>query len=166
MRGVGREPLLLGDVRLEAGEHGVEAVGEVTKLVLPALQLDPVGERPGRGLACGVGDARQRSEHPSGEEPPARRAEHEQERQRLSAALGAKASRRSERVGSGRAWAEARVVGHVTQEEHPHGCEEQCTGDHEESGIAEGELEADAQHQAPYPRSPASRPVSGAASIR
>ena len=31
--GVGREPLLLGDVRLEPREHGVEAVGELAELI-------------------------------------------------------------------------------------------------------------------------------------
>ena len=50
--GVGREPLLLGDVRLEPREHGVEGVGELAELVVAALQPDPVGERSGRGQ-CG-----------------------------------------------------------------------------------------------------------------
>ena len=79
--GVGGEPLLLGDVRLEPGEHGVEGVGELAELVLAALQPDPVGERSVRGQAGGVGDAGQRGEHAAGEEPPADQAEHQQERQ-------------------------------------------------------------------------------------
>ena len=33
VRGVGREPLLLGDLRLEPREHGVEGVGELAELV-------------------------------------------------------------------------------------------------------------------------------------
>ena len=36
-------------------------------------------------------------------------------------------------------------VGDVTQQEHPHGGEQQGAGEHEEAGVAEGELEADAQ---------------------
>ena len=71
--GVGCEPLLLGDVRFEPREHGVEGVGELAELVAAALQPDPVGERSGRGHACGVGDAGQRGEHLAGEEPPSQR---------------------------------------------------------------------------------------------
>ena len=47
--GVGGESLLLGDLCFEPREHGVEGVGELAELVLAALQLDPVGERSGRG---------------------------------------------------------------------------------------------------------------------
>ena len=36
-------------------------------------------------------------------------------------------------------------VGHVAQQEHPHDREQQGTGEHEERGVAEGELEANAQ---------------------
>ena len=146
--GVGREPLLLGDLGLEPREHRVEAVGELAELVLAALQLDPVGERPGRRLAGGVGDAGQGSEHPSGEEPPADEAEEQQERQRL----GRPRREGIQQVGAGRAeraGAEARAVGHVAQEEHPHGREQQPAGDHEEAGVAERELEANAQPRCP-----------------
>jgi hypothetical protein len=55
--GVGCESLLFGAVCFEPGEHGVEGVGEFAKLVIAAFQLDSVGERSGRGGACGVGDA-------------------------------------------------------------------------------------------------------------
>jgi hypothetical protein len=79
--GVGREPLLFGDVRFEPREHGVEGVGEFAELVLAARQPDPVGERSVRGHAGGVGDAGQRGEHAAGEDPPAHEAEHQQERQ-------------------------------------------------------------------------------------
>ena len=41
--GVGREPLLLGDVRLEPREHGVEGVGELAELVAAALELGSGG---------------------------------------------------------------------------------------------------------------------------
>ena len=36
--GVGHEPLLLGDLSVETSEHGIEAVGELAELVLPAFQ--------------------------------------------------------------------------------------------------------------------------------
>ena len=45
--GVGCESLLLGNVRFEPREHGVEGVGEFAELVLAAFQLDSVGERSG-----------------------------------------------------------------------------------------------------------------------
>ncbi len=77
MGGVGREPPLLGDVRFEAREHGVEGVGQLAELVLAAFQLDPVGERPARGQAGGVGDVGQWGEHSAGEQPPSQQAEHQ-----------------------------------------------------------------------------------------
>ena len=55
--GVGRESLLLGDLGLEPGEHGIEAVGQLAELLLTSLQRDPVGERSVRRHARGVGDA-------------------------------------------------------------------------------------------------------------
>ena len=79
--GVGRESLLFGDVCFEPREHGVEAVGEFAELVLTAFQLDPVGERPGRGHACGVRDVGQGGEHPAGENPPSQETEYQKERQ-------------------------------------------------------------------------------------
>jgi hypothetical protein len=44
VRCVGRESLLLGDVRFEPRQHGVEGVGEFAELVLTPFELDPVGE--------------------------------------------------------------------------------------------------------------------------
>jgi hypothetical protein len=35
--GVGRESLLLGDVRFELREHGIEGIGEFTKLIPAAF---------------------------------------------------------------------------------------------------------------------------------
>ena len=74
--GVGREPLLLADVRFQLGEHDVEAVREFPELVVTSFQLDPVGERPGRGDAGGVGYAGEGGEHASGENPAADETEH------------------------------------------------------------------------------------------
>ena len=45
VRGVGGEPLLLGDVGLQPGQHRVEAVGQLAELVVAAFQPDPVGQR-------------------------------------------------------------------------------------------------------------------------
>ena len=44
VRGIGCESLLFGDECLEPWKHGVEGVGELAKLVVAALQLDPVRE--------------------------------------------------------------------------------------------------------------------------
>ena len=79
--GVGGESLLFGDVCFEPREHGVEGVGELAELVVAARQPDSVGERSGRGHACGVGDAGQGGEHAAGEKPPSHETEHQQERQ-------------------------------------------------------------------------------------
>ena len=76
------------------------------------------------------------------------------------ATFGAKARRRSERVGlKGPGPIEDRTVGYVAQQEHPHDGEQQGTGDHEEAGVAEGELEADAQTRGPIHGLPPSVPV-------
>ncbi len=64
----------------------------------------------------------------------------------MIAAFGTKARRRSERLGNdGPGPNEDHTVGYVAQEEHPHDGEQQGAGEHEEAGVAEGELEADAQ---------------------
>ena len=60
------------------------------------------------------------------------------------AAFGAKARRRSERVGTEGAGS-ITTVGDVAQQEHPHDGEQQGAREHEEPGVAEGELEANAQ---------------------
>ena len=158
--GVGGEPLLLGDVRLEAREHGVEGVGELAELVAAARQPDPVGERSGRGHAGGVGDAVQRGEHPAGEEPPSHEAEHQQERQHD----GRGRSEGAQEVGvAADAWKiEHRGSGTQREQEHPHGGEQHGAGEHEEAGVAEGELEANAQAGRPIHVAPSlpSVPVS------
>ena len=65
-----------------------------------------------------------------------------------AAALGAKARSEVGPVGKTprvRCDVSDRTVGDVAQEEHPHGGEQQGAGEHEEAGVAEGELEANAQ---------------------
>ena len=52
------------------------------------------------------------------------------------------------------------TVGYVAQQEHPHDGEQQGAGDHEEAGVAEGELEANAQTRGSiHGRSSPRRPV-------
>ena len=138
--GVRRESLLLGDVRFEPREHGIEAVGELAELVVAAFELDPVGERSGCGHACRVRDASQGGEHAAGEEPPSHETEDEQERQHdgsgrsEGAPEGAVAAHHEDhtRVDTAR-------KGEVPDHEQ-HG-----TDQHEEADVAEGELEASAQ---------------------
>ena len=103
--GVGGEALLFGDLCFEPREHAVEGVGELAELVPAALQPDAVGERSGRGQACGVRDAGQRGEHLAGEQPPSQQAEHEQERQHE----GRLRSERVQEVGAGGTGARACV---------------------------------------------------------
>ncbi len=76
--------------------------------------------------------------------------EHEQERQHD----GRHRSERVQEVGAGGTEAAGNeaagssddlTVGYVAQEEHPHDGEQQRAGDHQEAGVAEGELEANAQ---------------------
>ena len=138
--GVGCESLLFGDVCFEPREHGVEGVGELAELVVAAREPDSVGERSGRGRSCGVGDASQGGEHAAGEQPPSHETEHQQERQRDG-------RDRSEFAQDGVAVAgleDEPDVGRTTQE-HPPGSEQQDAGEHEEAGVAEGELEANTQ---------------------
>ena len=65
------------------------------------------------------------------------------------AAAGAKSRKRAPRPGD---YEDVRVVdddglasGHVSQEEHPHGAEQQGACEHDEAGVAEGEFEANTQ---------------------
>ena len=148
VRGVGGEPLLLGDLGFEPRQHGVEAVGQLAELVVAARQLDPMRERPGRGAACGLGDPPQRSEHAAGENPPAQQAEQQQEEhrpggrrhERADEVVAIRLVRTGPRSGSRR---------HVAQEEHPDDGEKQGARDHEEPGVAQGELEPDAEPRRP-----------------
>ena len=107
-----------------------------------------MGERSGRGRAGGVGDASEGGEHPAGEQPPSQETEHQQERPQDGRGRSEIAQ---ESATAGR-YEDVRAVdddglasGHVSQEEHPHGAEQQGAGEHEEAGVAEGEFEANAQ---------------------
>ena len=155
--GVGRESLLFGEARFEPGEHGVEAVGELAELVVAAFELDAVGERSGRGHAGGVGDARQRGEHAAGEDPASAETERQQERQRPGG-LRDEGFRRSERSARPSRGGDDHV-GDVAQQEHPHRREQHDAASMRNAGVAEGELEANAQTRARYPRSSSLTPA-------
>ena len=108
-----------------------------------------MGERSGRGRACGVGDAGQGSEHAAGEDPSSHETEHKQERQhcgcpRIENVQEVGADGKNTR-SAGAGAAQDRLVGDVAQEEQPHGAQQQDAGEHEEAGVAEGEFEANAQ---------------------
>ena len=141
--GVGCESLLFRDVCFEPREHGVEGVGELAELVRAAFQLDPVGERSARGQACGICDASQGREHAAGKNPPSHETEHQQERQRR----GCLRNEGALEVGAVGYEDPGGVdhVGYVTQQEHPDRREQQGTGNHEEPGVAQGQLEPNAQ---------------------
>ena len=152
--GVGGESLLLGDLCFEPREHGVEGVGELAELVSAARKPDPVGERSGRCNTGGVGDPRQRGEHPAGEQPSSEQTEHEQNRQHDGRGRSVRAQ--EERVVPGHEAAERadHAVGHDAQQEvgrssrlagEPGRGQHQRACDHEEAGVAQGELQPNAQ---------------------
>ena len=103
----------------------------------------------------------QRGEHPAGQQPPSDETEHQQERQHD----GRGRSERAQEVGVGCGRRRSPAVGHVAQEEVPNG-EQQGAREHQEAGVAEGELQANAQARRLYPPSPPPRPVPGGASMR
>ena len=152
--GVGGESPLFADMGLEPFEHGVEGVGKLAELVAAAGQPDSVGEGSSRGHAGRVGDANQRGEHAASENPSPDQTEHQEERQRdgRSRRVGAQEERAVPRhQGPERA---DHPVGHVSQQEverllwlagEPRRREHQEPRHHQEPGIAEGQLEANAQ---------------------
>ena len=164
MGGVGCESLLFGDVCFEPREHGVEGVGELAELVLTSFQLDPMGERSACRPACGVGDAGQGVEHAAGENPPSHEPEYQQERQHFGYARSESAQEvgpvGNEPVGC------TRADGYVSQEEDPHNGEQHGACEHEKPGVAEGELEANAQPGLSIHGLLSSHPVPGAVSMR
>src|SRR5271170_6324649 len=105
-------------------------------------------ERSGCGLACGIGNASERGEHPAGEKPSSQEAEHHEERQQDGGCW----SEVAQEIATAWPYEDLLVVdndglasGHVAQQEQPHGDEQQTTGEQDEAGIAEGEFEANAQ---------------------
>ncbi len=99
---------------------------------------DPVAASAG-----GVGDAiRGASIWPARSHPP--RRPNTSRNAIISAAFGANASSEVGAVGNGGAGPD-QELGYVAQQEHPHDGEQQGAGDHDEAGVAERELEANAQ---------------------
>ena len=99
VRRVGGEPPLFGDVGFEPREHRVEAVGELAELVVPALQLDAVRERPVRSPARGIRDpARGTSMRPARNHPPSR--PNTSRNSRTQVTTGPNARMRSSRPGT------------------------------------------------------------------
>ena len=144
--GVGREPLLFGDVRFQLRQHGVEGVGELVELVIAAGHPDPMRERSARGRPRGVGDPSEGSEHPASQKPPSDDAEDEETRQNDGCGRSeiAQESATAGRLEDLRAVDDDGLSsGHVPQQEQPHGRQQQRAGEHDEAGIADGELEAD-----------------------
>ena len=147
--------------RALAGEHRVEAVRQLSKFVVPALQRDPVGERAARTYPRGVGDAGQRGKHATGEEPSANQAKDQQKHQRDSGGRGVftqvirvvprDPGANGVEKAVGVVWQE--IVGRWTiLPGDPRGEQHQSAGDHEKAGIAQGELGPGAQPAAPIHR--------------
>jgi len=133
----------------------VESVNrELAEFIFSAREPDSVRKRSVRGLARGVRDARQRGDHPAGEQPSAEEAEHQQERHRDG--RGWRVGAQEERTTPGDQRAEqADDLGRQAPEQafqrcagrtdEPGGDEHQQAGQHEEPGVAERQLEADAR---------------------
>ena len=147
--GVGGEPLLFGDVGLEPCEHRVEGVGELAELVVggPAAGFGARAIRSRRMRVASVMRVSGASIRPASSHPPTR--PNTSRNASTAAALGAKTCRRLDRTGKtlagGAGVTQDRPIGDVTQQEHPDRRQQQAAGEHEEAGVAEGELEANAQ---------------------
>ena len=151
--GVGGESLLFGDVCFEAGEHGVEGVGEFAELVSAAREArirwesDPVAAV----RVASVMRVKGASIRPARSHPP----------RRPKTSRNAKTSLRpwseiAQEAGPDGKYTVNKGVpvlpgtmnaryGDVSQEEHPDSGQQQGAGEHEEAGVAEGEFEANAQ---------------------
>jgi hypothetical protein len=75
MPGVGDEPPLALEGRLEPGQHGIEGVGQLAQFVTRATQGDPGGQVVFRRAAGGLGDLLDRSQDPAGGDPPGQRGQ-------------------------------------------------------------------------------------------
>src|SRR5205085_4772818 len=117
-----------------------EVVGELPELVLAAFEVDPVGEGSARGHACRIGDASQGGEHAAAEKPSSQKAEYQQERHHDGCDRGEVAQQSAVALDE-----EDHTRVHSTRKGEVHGYEQQGTGEHEEAGVAEGELDANAQ---------------------
>ena len=154
---VGGESLLFGDVGFESREHRVEGVGELAELVLPAFELDPMGQRSvAASRAASVIRVSGVSIRPARIQPPTR--PNTSRNTSTSATRGVKARTRSDRLGKKPPGPTTTPSGHVAKKEQPDHAEEDDAGDHQESGVAERELEPNAHPRppthCPLPRAP------------
>ncbi len=144
VRRVGREPPLLGHVRLEPGQHRVEGVGELAELVLAARQPHAVRERSRGRRAGGVRDARQgASMRPARTHPP--RRPNTRRHAITTAAKGAKP--RTKLVPGVTRHAPCSLVwNHPSRRRNtPTAASTREPASRRKPGVAEGELETDAQ---------------------
>jgi len=70
VRGVGDEPALRLERRLQPGQQVVDGVAELLELVDRALQGEPFVQVVRRDLAGGRGDGADPAQHPAGDDPP------------------------------------------------------------------------------------------------
>ena len=113
-----------------------------------------MGERTRGGHACGLSDAGQWGEHLARENPSSQETERQEEHEN-HCCCGSKSAKQERLVPRHDATERAdHIVGDVSQEEverlpwlacEPCGREHQEACEHEEAGVAEGELEPDAQ---------------------
>ena len=138
--GVGCESLLFGDVCFEPREHGVEGVGELAELVLrPSSSIRWESDPFAAMRVASVMRVRGASMRPARSHPPSE-TEHQQERHHD----GRGRSEIAQEVGVA-AHHEDHTGVHTTRKgEVPDG-EQHGACEHEEAGVAEGELEANAQ---------------------
>ena len=143
VRGVGGESLLLGDVCFEAREHRVEAVGELAELVAASLQWMRWESDPFAATrVASVMRVRGASMRPARSQPPSE-PEHQQEPHHD----GRDRSEIAQEVGVA-AHHEDHTGMHTTRQRHVPDDEQHGAREHEEAGIAEGELEPNAQPRA------------------
>jgi hypothetical protein len=141
MRGVGDEPALRVERRVEPVEHAVQRAGRVAELVGGAPQPDPL-PREGRVVEPlgGLGDAAQRRERPAGEPPAGGDGEHER-REPGEHELQLQVGEGGVGLGGRRATA------HGPFDEEIGGGEQSRAGDAEQSRVERGEPQADGQPQ-------------------
>ena len=148
--GVGCESLLFGDCALRAGRAWCRRRRRVrgTRLCGPVARIRWESDPVVAVRVASVMRVRGASMRPARSHPP-RRPNTSRNAPKMAAA-GAKSRRRPDRSGASGAAASHEQrrcawVGDVSQEEDPHGGEQQGAGEHEEAGVAEGEFEANAQ---------------------
>jgi hypothetical protein len=144
--GVGGEPALFVERSLQPVEHRIEGVGELAELIVPAAELHPLVERPGRHATGDGVDLLQWPQHPAGQEPAAAEADRGEHQEQLPGA-------RPEGVEEVAAIRHERSAGvEVALRHEPEDVEDQGhqrhTGHEEEPGVAQGEAEAGA-HDGP-----------------